>query len=105
MFRYFQKQLERLGRHHDGIQSTSEKAVELAALRAKEGYMSHCECAPGAPVRIVEIHNPLQRVFERYPQALAMELRMLEQWFGTRVVRHALPEGRETPPRVVFEIS
>ena len=105
LFLYFQKQLERLGRHLDVLQSTTDRAVKIAALREKEGCTSHCECDPGGAVRIVELHNPLQRVFERYPRAVAMELRMFEQWFGTRVVRLELPGGRETPPRVVFEIS
>ena len=105
LFQHFQKQQARLGRHLEGLQSLAGKAGKLAALREKEGCTCHCECHPGAPVRIVEIHNPLQRVFERYPRALAMELRMFEQWFGKRVIRRELPGGRETPPRVVFEIS
>ena len=105
LFVYFQKQQERLGKHLAGLQSLAGKAGKLAALREKDGCTCHCECHPGAPVRIVETHNPLHRVFERYPRAVALELRMLEQWFGTRVIRHELPGGRETPPRVVFEIS
>ena len=105
LFQHFQKQLERLGKHLDGLQSTSAKAVKLAALREAEGHTSQCECNPGATVRIVESHNPLQRIFERHPRAVIMELRMFEQWFGTRVIRHEIFKGRETPPTVVFEIS
>jgi hypothetical protein len=52
----------------------------------------------------VERHNPLQRIFERYPRAAAMELRMIEQVLGTRVVRREVPGGRETTPRIVFEL-
>jgi predicted ArsR family transcriptional regulator len=105
LFQYFQKRLERLAKPLEKHQSAAARAVKLAALRDQEGCMSHCEGDPGEPVRIVEFHNPLQRIFERYPRAVAMELRMLEQLLGTRLLRRELPGGRETPPRVVFEIS
>ena len=52
-----------------------------------------------------EFHNPLQRVFESYPRAAAMEQRMIEQLLGTRVVRRELPGGRTGQPRVVFEVA
>jgi predicted ArsR family transcriptional regulator len=105
LFQYFQKRFEQLAKVLDKLQSIAEKAAKLAALREKEGCASQCENESGQPVRIVEIHNPLQRIFERYPRAAAMEVRMIEQLLGTRVIRRELPTGRETPPRIVFEIS
>jgi predicted ArsR family transcriptional regulator len=104
LFQHFQKQLASMGPHHANDSSTADKAVKLAAHREKLGGTSRCECDPGQPVRIVELHNPLQRVFEHYPRAVAMELRMFEQWFGSRVVRQEHPGVREAPPTVVFEI-
>lgn len=105
LFQYFQKRLERLGQQLEKHITPDARARALAALREKEGGSSHCECETGQAVRIVEFHNPLHRIFVRYPRAVAMELRMLEQLFGTRVTRLELPGGRETPPRIVFEIS
>lgn len=105
LFQYFQKRRERLAKPLAPLASTAGKAMKLAALRDKDGCASHCECEPGNPIRIVEHHNPLQRIFERYPRAVSMELRMIEQLLEARVARRELPGGRETPPRVVFEIS
>ena len=105
LFQHFQKQRERMGKHLEALRSVAAKAGKLAALREQDGGLSRCHCDPGQPVRIVEFHNPLQRLFERYPRTIAMELHLFEQWFATRVIRHELPGGRETPPRVVFEIS
>lgn len=105
LFQYFQRRLERMGKPDEKPQSLAARAVKLAALRENDGCTCHCEGASGATLQIVEFHNPLQRILERYPRAVAMELRMLEQWLGTRVVRRELPGGRETSPRVVFEIS
>jgi predicted ArsR family transcriptional regulator len=105
LFQYFQKRQEQWAKALEKLTSTPEKAARLAKLREKDGCASHCECEPGEPIRIVDLHNPLQRIFERYPRAAAMEHRMLEHLLGKRVTRREFPTGRETPPRVVFEIS
>jgi predicted ArsR family transcriptional regulator len=105
LFQYFQRRQEQLAKILGKLATTPEKSVKLSALREKDGCASRCECQPGQPIQIVEIHNPLQRIFERYPRAAAMEVRMIEQLLGTRVVRREHPTGRETPPHIVFEIS
>lgn len=105
LYQHFQQRLERLGQPQDKPKSLAARAVKLATVRKSDGCACHCECDAGAVIRIVEVHNPRQRLFERYPRAVAMELRMFEQWLEARVIRHELPGGRETPPRVVFEIS
>lgn len=105
LFQYFQKRGEQLAKVLDKHQFVAEKAAKLTALRQKEGCAALCEAEPGQPVRITEIHNPLQRIFERYPRAAAMELRMIERLLGRKVVRREEPTGRQTPPRIVFEIS
>lgn len=105
LFQYFQKRQEQLGKQLEALPSPAQRAVKLAALRTMDGCANHCDPVAGGPIQIVEYHNPLHRVFERYPRAIGMELRMLEQLIGTRVTRQSLPAGRETPPRVVFEIG
>jgi predicted ArsR family transcriptional regulator len=105
LFQHFSKLGERFGKSLSKLRSPAEKARKLAALREKEGHASRCESEPGQPVRIVEYHNPLQRVFESFPRAITMELRMIEQILGARVVRSEIPAGPESTPRVVFEIQ
>ena len=103
LFQHFQKCQARLGKHLGNLPSPAAKALELAALRELDGCSNSFEARAGEPVRIVEFHNPLHRILARYPRAAAMELRMLEQLAGTRVIRREIPGGRATPPRVVFE--
>ena len=105
LFQYYQKRQDQWAKLLDKLPSITEKAAKLVKLREKDGCSSRCETQPGEPIRITELHNPLQRVFERYPRAAAMETRMLEQLLGRRLVRTELPGGRDTPPRIVFEIS
>ncbi len=38
------------------------------------------------------------------PHAIGLELRMLEQWLGTKIVRKEIPRGRGGPARVDFEV-
>lgn len=104
LFQYFQERAEQLERGLDKLPSVTEKAIKTAAMRTKEGCASHCRHEANRNLEIVESHNPLQRVFEEYPRAVAMEVRMLEQALGCRVLRHEVPSGRETTPQVVFEI-
>ena len=104
LFQYFQKQLEIITKQVSKLKTTREKAMKLVVLREKSGCICRCEYAPDQPLRILEHHSPLQRVFEHYPRAVTMELRMLEQLLGVRLVRSEIPGGRETTPHVVFEV-
>ncbi len=104
LFQFFEKQQALWVKKLEKCQSLVEKATKLAALRANEGHFGQCKYDPVSGFRMEEVHNPLQRIFEVYPRAVAMELRMLEQLLGTRVVRRELPGSGSVPPRVVFEI-
>jgi predicted ArsR family transcriptional regulator len=105
LFQHFIRLGERLAKPINKFTGVAEKAVKLASLRQQEGHASRCEQEPGQPLRIVEWHNPLQRVFERFPRAATMELRMIEQLLGARVGRREFPGGPQGTPRVVFEIQ
>ena len=104
LYQHFQKRLDRLSKQLVKSPVPTARAVQLAALREQDGCTCRCEHQPGKPVSIVEFHNPLQRIFEHYPRAVTMELRMLEQLLGCRLIRRELPTGRETPPQVEFEL-
>lgn len=104
-FQHFQKQLEKWQPLLSKARSVAEKAAKLALLRGKEGCAVRCVEDPEGGFRIEEFHNPLQRIFERYPRVVAMEQRMIEQLLGTRVTRREFPGGRNGQPRVVFEVA
>lgn len=103
-FQHFQKVYENWEPVISKVTSPEGKAAKLVALRVKEGCYARCETGPDGGLRIEEFHNPLQRLFELYPRALAMELRMIEQLLETRVIRRELGGGRTGQPRVVFEL-
>ncbi|MEI6176500.1 MAG: hypothetical protein WCS43_06380 [Verrucomicrobiota bacterium] len=104
LFQYFQKQSDGLEKRLEKLQTIKEKAAKIAALRTQQGYAGFCKQDPDEPLRIVELHNPLQRIFERYPRAVTMEVRMLEHLLGCKITRRELHGGRKTTPCVVFEI-
>ncbi len=105
LFQHFQQQLDRWQpRLSDRGLLLPEKAALLASLRAKEGCFNRCVPDPVEGLRIEEFHHPLERIFERYPRAVAIELRMIEHLLGTRVTRKEIPGGRAGPSRVDFEI-
>lgn len=105
LFQHFERLVARYGKALAEFPTAAAKARKFVALRVKDGYASRCEETPGQPLRIVEFHNPLQRLFDRYPRALVMEQRMIEQVLGTRVTRSEIPGGRESTPRILFEIA
>lgn len=99
LFHHFQDQLKRWQPRVLKGKSLVEKATRLADLRDKEGCFSRCHYDPQNGFRISEYHHPLGRVFAIYPSAQAMELRVMEQLIGSRVVR------REISGRVDYEIA
>lgn len=105
LFQHFSKLATGYEKQLGELPTTAAKARKFAALRQKQGCLCVCEEVSGEPLRIVEFHNPLQRIIERHPRAAVMELRMIEQVLGTRVTRSEIPAGRETMPRVVFELA
>ncbi|MES2659571.1 MAG: hypothetical protein V4689_13215 [Verrucomicrobiota bacterium] len=104
LFQHFQKQHAKWQPLLAKAQTLTEKAVKLAALREKAGCFIRCTDDPLTGFRIEEFHNPLQRVFDRYPRAAAMEHRMIEELLGVRVTRRELASGRAGQPRVIFEV-
>lgn len=102
-FQFFQKLYDRWQPIVEKGRTAIDRVQALCNLRKKEGYYTVCvEDAEG--LRIEEYHNPLQRVFEKYPRAQAMEQRMIEQLLGVKVTRHEYESGRSGQPRVIFEV-
>ena len=44
-------------------------------------------------------------MFAVYPGAVTLELRMMEELLGTRIVRKEIPGGRSGPARVDYEVA
>lgn len=113
LFQYF----TRLQKHWEaelmGIDERAQRAAKLAKLRSKSGYGSIYK-APDIeingepahlPAHLLEIHHPLQSIFEHYPMAIKMELRMLEELIGCKLKRVEVDTGRKAAPHVRFELQ
>ena len=104
LFQHFQRQTEKWLPALAKETSLAGKTAKLARLRQAAGCASECREDPRQGLALVELHNPLQRIFEIYPRAVAMEQRAIEDLLGVRVTRHEIPSGRSVPPRVTFQV-
>ena len=104
LFQHFQNQGDRWQPLVSKRASLSERISKLASLRQKDGCFIRVTPGGDGVTLIEEFHNPLQRLFEKYPRAVAMEQRMIEELLGVRVLRRELEGGREGQPRIVFEV-
>jgi predicted ArsR family transcriptional regulator len=106
LYQYFSKVAARHAQQLASLDTLAEKARKLAELRCRSGHACRFEmAADNTPAQLIESHNPLSRVIERHPHAATFEQRMIEQLLGTRVTRREIPSGRETSPRVIFEMA
>jgi predicted ArsR family transcriptional regulator len=104
LFQHFQNQGDRWQPLVSKGTTLAERIAKLVALRQKEGCFIRVQPEEAGIILIEEFHNPLQRLFEKYPRAVAMEQRMIEGLLGSRVIRRELEGGRAGQPRVVFEV-
>lgn len=104
LFQQFAKTSARWEKALEKTIDPAERARKFVTLRIKAGYASEFSQDPGGPARIIEYHNPLQRLFERFPRVVTMESRLIEQLLGCRITRQEIPGGPETTPRVIFEL-
>jgi predicted ArsR family transcriptional regulator len=105
LFQYFQKLQAKWQPILAKLPTIEEKFEKLATLRAKEGSLIRCRKLNEMGLALEEIHNPLQRIFEQYPTAVSMELRMIEALLGVRLSRSEISGGRGSQPRVIFELT
>lgn len=86
LFAHFHALTVRLNKKVKG-QSVADRAMALAKLRDQSGHVSECAYHPEEGLQIVECHNPLQPVFDRYPTAERMEEQLFERIVGASVER------------------
>lgn len=98
---YFQEQTKF---YRDSIrgETLAERAKWLARVRDREGCFSVLESEP--TLRLTEYHQPLQDLFEVYPEATRLEEAMMGRILGVEVKRNetVFTEGTKA---VVFEIK
>lgn len=105
IYQYFERLRERWQPRLAKARSLVEKATLLAGLREHAGCFARCKYDPSRGFRIEEYHHPLRPVFERYPRAIGMEVRMLEGLLGTKVIRREIAGGPHGPARVDYEVA
>ena len=104
LLQYFSQLRERWRPKLTKGKSLVERATLLSGLREKEGCFGRCKYDPAKGFRIEEYHHPLQAVFAAYPGAVNLELRMMEELLGTRIVRREIAGGRGGPARIDYEV-
>jgi predicted ArsR family transcriptional regulator len=102
LFKHFERQRDLWAAALEGLKP-ADKVAKLAKLRAKAGHS--CCAEHGPPARLVEWHHPLHAIIARHPDAVSIEVRMLEELLGGRVTRSERQAGPEGQPTVVFELA
>lgn len=86
LFGYFQQRTESYLKKAKG-QSIADRAASLAKLREQDGYLSECRYNREGGLQIVEYHNPLQAIFDKYPTVERMEEHLFEKVLSAGVSR------------------
>jgi len=86
LFAFFRDQTEKFAKVVTG-NSVQERAERLADARLKMGYFSKCTYSEEEGLQIVEFHNPLRSLFEKYSTMERIEVQMFERLLGARVAR------------------
>ena len=75
--------------HHIKGTNLLERATSFAIIRNREGFLCVCENNQDstAKVQIIEYHNPLREIFEKYPAASRTEQTMIEHSLGCSLSR------------------
>lgn len=108
LFGYFQERTAKLTKRADA-KSILDRATLLAKLRNEEGYFSECQYEASEGLKIVEYHNPLQVLFDRYESLVRMEESLFEKVLGAPVSRseERTPgkRGGEGLRRITFTVA
>ena len=104
LFHHFQQLREQWLTKVRAGKSMVEKATRLVNARDQAGWFSRCHYDPSTGFRIEEFHSPMDKIYLKYPTAVRMEVQMMEQLLGTKVLRKEVSTGKGRK-RVVYEIS
>ncbi|MEO1844761.1 MAG: winged helix-turn-helix transcriptional regulator [Akkermansiaceae bacterium] len=104
LFHHFEDQRQRWAEKMKSATSLAEKASQLAELRDAEGCFSKCSYDPQTGLRIEEYHHSMSMIYAEYPNAVRMEVQMMEQLLGSRVVRKVVEVGKGRR-QAVYEVA
>ena len=104
LFHHFEEQRQRWSAKMKAAGSLAEKASKLTELRDAEGCFSRCSYDAQTGLCIEEYHHTMTPIYEEYPNAVRMEVQMMEQLLGSRVVRKIM-EGGKGRRMVVYEVA
>lgn len=104
LFHHFQQLQDQWQPKVRAGKSMVEKATRLADVRDKSGWFSKCHYDPSTGFRIEEFHSPMAKIYAEYPNAVRMEVQLMERLLGTKVVRNEVATGKGRK-RVVYEIA
>lgn len=102
MFHFFQNLETRWSKKVEKGASLDEKAKILTDLRDKEGWFSRLRDDDGG-LRLVEFHNPLRKIYEKYPSVERMEVMMTERLLASKIERKEVSFGKKGR-RIEFEL-
>ena len=106
LYQYFQEQeISWKNRISQGT-TLLYRAGLFVKLRSKEGLFMRCmHDESNGKITLREFHHPLKPVLEKFPRAVVMELRAMEEALGVKISRvPGEPVGGE-PPYIDFILS
>lgn len=88
LYTYFGKKAQHYQNHIKG-ETLADRATSFAIIRGREGFLCVVEHDPEAEIElhIVEYHNPLREILDKYPSAIRMEQAMIERALRCTVQR------------------
>lgn len=88
IYTYFSQKV-RYYQHHIKGESLMDRATSFAIIRNREGYLCVCEqdADDRGLIQIIEYHNPMQEIFEKYPSTIRMEQTLFEHVLGCTVIK------------------
>ena len=99
LYQYFQDQEAQWKVRLSSGETLLARAGLLVKWREKEGLSIRCIHDPaGDKITLRVFHHPLDRIFDHFPRAMAMELRAMEVALGAKVSRvPGVAVGGESP--------
>jgi predicted ArsR family transcriptional regulator len=87
IYQHFESLRARWSIELQSLTSPIERVKKLAALRSTTGVVCKFEIGDSPCPRLIELHHPLMALFRKYPRAVIIDTRMIEELLKTRVER------------------
>jgi len=106
LFQYFQDQEKDWKSRLSKGTTLLYRAQLFAKIRSQEGHFTRCiHDGKAGAITLREFHHPLRKIFEKYPRAIAMEQRAMENALACRMKREVSDESGDVPGHVDFILA